>query len=264
MQSSRMRNLKLSVCVLSALFLMVLGGCTASQNLDRYPRRNIDRPATLPEGVKSWGGSFWVLDRSDDFASATWREYQIPYVNRVGVTDRLTVHKLFLMLPLALQYEIARTERSFLSGGLGLTEFGYSSRDGWISAIGLGLWHRFHATSSFAWDSSVSADLRSGDDRDDRAPSVLRVAIGPIFQLHDALSAGLRGRLLLSESRRLDLFSSRFWHPSHGGMRTQGTVWITWNFHRQWDCSATYTRDGSGYENGYEGQSWNVGFTHFH
>ena len=95
-------------------FLIFFAGFIASQNLDRYPRRSIERPNVLPEGVKAWGGGLGVHERSDDFGKGTWREYPIPLGNSVGISDRTTLAKLFFVLMVAMQYEMARTERWFM------------------------------------------------------------------------------------------------------------------------------------------------------
>lgn len=88
----------------------VVSGCAAREIVDNYPLREIDRPYTLPFGMKSWGIQAGAWSEGDDpdtvGEESTGRGFVNPFLWETPVSDKVSV--VWWPLPLGLKWQITK------------------------------------------------------------------------------------------------------------------------------------------------------------
>src|SRR5436309_3246080 len=94
-----------SVMIVSAL--TVLSGCASGPALEKYPRREMDRPYTLPTGVASWHIPTIFGHIQDDTSSSTILPIPVPLIWETALTDDWNL--IFFPLPFGFSHQISNT-----------------------------------------------------------------------------------------------------------------------------------------------------------
>jgi len=237
-------KLLLSLCIFGGLFT----GCASGPELDKYPRREIDRPYTLPKGVAAWhipGGYTNTVSNSAPAASAG---LIYPLVWESSLSDDWNL--IWFPIPLGVSHQIMNTDKtrlgfSFLSG------FGYGSSQGWFFSPTLSVSDRHKISNDIAIEvtPSVAFDITTGGGPVRWAANV---STGPVLQLSDEFA--LKYSLVLGVANGKDVMS---------GFQDSSSVPVgvtsfnmgmgmsaVWSFARQWDFRPSYSYSGIGSQNG--------------
>jgi hypothetical protein len=204
--------------------------------VDAYPSREIDRPYTLPDGMKSYGilATAWTdaKDNSEEEAKASNRAFLNPFYWETPVTDNLSV--VWWPLPLGLKWQIAKDSDDRL---------GFSFMTA-ILASKYELAYRRHIAKDHALELSAHGfnyNLVFIEGRE----SYLR--LGYLWQINDEhyLKAGIAPGRVNGDSK---FFESLF---EAAGVVTDfkyqqkvlaGDFGWGWRFHKQWNVDLAFTR----------------------
>jgi hypothetical protein len=111
--------------------LPLLSGCATHPALQDYPRRQIDRPYTLPNTLSAWEPTFGIESTRDNLAGTspnlTWIN---PFPIRTSLNNNWNL--LWNILPMGVQYQILHDDKNMLksgptllfSGGINLAKIG--------------------------------------------------------------------------------------------------------------------------------------------
>ncbi|HVJ65723.1 MAG TPA: hypothetical protein VM901_10745 [Bdellovibrionota bacterium] len=231
-----MRMLKLSPTL---ALLTVFAACTSGPALDSYPRREIDRPLTLPAGVATWhiptvAGLVKDHDRSTGIPPIT-----VPLIWESAIADDWTL--IWAPIPLGVVHQLWNNDDS--RAGLSLTfAMAYGSERGfaWSPAASFAYRHKFDET--LALDVIPSATITfEGDEGQDHWS--IGVASGPLFQISDTfafstkiIAGASKGGLKIS-STGLEGIKRTNEEAFSFGLSVDGT----WSFARQWDLRPLYS-----------------------
>lgn len=225
----------------AAWVCLLLAACTAPAGLADYPRRQIERPYTLPDDVNTWstvttplgytgpGSSASGVDEpdtplpeSDEEGTFSW-PIPLPIFYEFSLTDRVTLEGAGL--PLGLRVQLAHTDRHLIGARAFVLGFGYLSDHGVVVAQVSSLFHRYRLGEHWALESTagVQTVLRSRTGAD--ADALLEV--GPRVQLGDRVSLRPRAGLVF------DVDAPQLAIPLGLG--------VIWSLHCRWDLSGSYT-----------------------
>lgn len=179
------------IVVLAGLILLTSAsiGCVAPAAIEQYPKRQIDRPYTLPKGIATWEpswqfGNFKHQDsttRDDSFGFLLWKG---------SLTDDITL--VWAPIPVAIAYQIHRTDKMTLGASLGLTALSHSKEDNTTTGFSIGGYQKYLVTRWLGFVTTLSAaDVRRNNRHGDSWG--LTLTTGPEFQVTDtlALKAGI-------------------------------------------------------------------------
>jgi|GEM_PF-2516621 len=233
----------------AALALVTLAACAASPKLADYPRREIDRPLTLPKGLASWSilGQFSQEKyRYPDGTSDTDRRTvgPIPLKWQTSLSDDWNL--VWYPIPVAAIYQI-RNDASATTGlilgyGLKLGSGGYST-----ASVGVEYFHRQKLSSDLALEFTPGIQPWfpiGGRSKWDLQASV---GFGPFWQVGETLSLNAGGRAVLRKNS-LTVISGGAFDGSGLTITTHddyGVVFpvyfgMIWSFSRQWDFGGTF------------------------
>jgi len=227
-------------------------GCAADPAIKNFPRRQIDRPITLPDGLDSLNvtaASQLALRRNSGVSD-------IPFVPGISWNQSLSDEWMlqWAPIPLGIVYQPLRTDTDVFAASLGLG-FGFSSVVDLLLVPELGFHYRHKFADDFAL--STSAIFRSSlafDDGNIETQWSGRANLAPLFQLSETLM--LAARVSLATAFYADsIQSARITVPL--GFRT------AWSFHRQWDASFDYDFGYFGLDSGLQTHSGVLAVSHF-
>ncbi len=233
--------------IIGGLALLVFTGCAASPKLADYPRREIDRPLTLPKGLASWS----TLEE--------YRQEKYRFYDGELITDRYTVgpiplkwqsslsddwNLIWLPIPVAaihqLRNDAAASTALIIGYGIEGSSNGYST-----AGISLEYFHRQKFSSDFALE-FVPA-LAPWFPIGDRAKWDLQASlgVGPFWQVGETLSVNGGARAVLRKNSKTvitgNFDGSGLSIATHDDYRVVYPVYLgmNWSFARQWDFGAT-------------------------
>jgi len=185
------------IAIVVMLFII---GCTPSENLKRYSKRNIDRSYTVPEEVTlvQFSGFAYHEKRAGAKNQRMILPPVVPFIVRYGISDKLNLDLNVLFLP-GISYEVFRNQKHMFGGSFGVRGFGYSEDNGFLFLPALEAHYRF-LFSSFAaieTDASIGTMLRTKQSL--YYSSLLKLKSGLLFQISSTFS--LKPYFMLSNSK---------------------------------------------------------------
>jgi hypothetical protein len=252
MVTSRSMKSALIVC---ALVAMSFAGCSAGPKVADYPKRVIDRPYTLPNGLDQWSTRLDYIRRDlrgvrDEY----FFEGPMPLYWRTSLSDTWNLE--WALLPLAASHQLNHS-RSMTSGiTFGLQGIGYSSSAGLLFDPMFAHYTRPRLNDDFALETLLQGayflETRGGYFR--RIPWNLRAELGLLWQTSDRLSSGIRaGVVHRKESQQIEdpaLLSPTI-EVSEIVTKFPLTIRSTYVFGPQWELSGSYQYvsdfEGTGY-----------------
>lgn len=255
-----------------ALALLALAGCAAAPKLADYPRREIDRPFTLPKGLASWsilGEYTQEKYRFFDGSLDTDRSFvgPIPLKWQTSLSDDWNL--LWYPIPIAALYSIrndaAVTSGLLLGYGLKLSSAGYST-----AGVGAQYFHRQKFNSDLALE--VSPSLMPWFPLGDRAKWDFQagVEVGPFWQAAETISLRAGARAVLRRDSQTVIRDDAFGSggldiEAHESWRTVFPVYagMNWSFARQWDFGTEVNYQRLGETDDYSRLDVDIEFRHF-
>lgn len=233
---------KLRITFSFGIFFL-LTSCAPTGNLDLYPRRQIDRPFTLPEGIAAWQPS-WYSDNLTYGNRAKTTSAFNPAVWTQSLSNDLNL--VWFPLPLLLRYQIDRTEWDVYGFSIGFTTLGYSSIDKWTIGCGVSGYQRHNFNDWLALVSTLSFEsvVRTKSKTSDSWGADL--AVDPMLQMSDAISLLPQIHYALERN-----YPSVFDKPDTLESKTYSlaplSVAISWNMNRHWELQTYYQYKSIGY-----------------
>jgi hypothetical protein len=225
-----------------ASLAILLSGCAAREALNRYPRAEIDRPYTLPEGVVTWTGAVAVTRARDDFESHVFAGVS-PLAWAVPLSDTWTLHAT--PFAPAISHQLLRTDDQWLGARLGIG-FGLGS-EGVLLAPELTMSHRIRLSSNVAWGTGIGGSFSRWTEQPTSGWGVT-AATGPLWQIAETFA--VEPAVGLSYARR-HLALGAWPLESSAHLSVPLALAATFSVSRQWDLHASFEYDGIGYDNGY-------------
>ncbi len=242
MQEMRNRRGLLFVTI-ETLLALLASACASGPALEKYPRRQIDRPYTLPKGVATWNIPAITSYSRDTGGNITFiPPIPIPLIWQEALSDdwQLT----WAPLPLAISHQFTYDDTGFWGAGLGLSDVGYGSIEGWFLNPTLTTQYRRKLTDSFALDTQL---VFSPEIQFSGGPFTwgATVQVAAFFQLSPtvALSAGPGVSV---GNTAPDLSGTFVGYPGTTAVTVPLTANFYWSFHRQWDFNVGYSLDRIG------------------
>lgn len=235
--------------------LLIITACATGPELDKYSRREIDRPYTLPKSVANWEIPTMISHTQDDKSCSTSVPIPLPIFWNKSLSDDWNVHLSPIALGASHQIsnnEMARLGFSVFTGILPMPKkqpgpywrsgFSFNYRHKFSDKFGLDLVPTFHAeipleanSQNWNWQAGLSS--------------------GPLFQLSDTFA--FKPLLLLAVNRD---HVNNVAAAMNVGFGLSSVLSIT----RQWDFRPSYTYSGiMGSKNGYRNHAGEVNFVHF-
>ena len=219
----------------------LLAGCTAGTALKDYPRRVIDRPYTLPEGVAAWSTGAEVTRGSDETQSATF--LQIPLLWDLALSNDWN---LLLGDSFGVAHQFLDDGHQRIGAALSIRP-AISSDAGFLFAPSLRFDHRVRLWQRWAWNSALFGNASRWTGRP-RWSWGVGVGTGPLFQATETFALGIS----------LDFFFARSYLvlpgdplSSSGRGETSASIAASWSLGRQWDLGASIgylrTENANGY-----------------
>jgi hypothetical protein len=218
-------------------------GCAPTGNLNLYPQRQIDRPYTLPKGIAAWQPE-WYSDKlkssvgssnSTDFSVLIWTQ---------SLSDDLNI--IWAPLPLALRYQIGRSESNVYGVSAGISKLAYKSDDKWTIGMGISGYQRHQFADWLALVTTLSLEnvIRTKSNSSDSWGA--EFAAGPLFQISNDIA--VLPKIHYAYERN---FPSVIDIPDQLQSKTYKliplSVTIGWNLGRQWELQALYLDKRIGY-----------------
>jgi hypothetical protein len=177
-----MKKRLLPLFVVIAIFS---SACVATGNLDLYPRRQIDRPYTIPQGLATWEPQ-WHSDsiksendseNSSNFSALVWTQ---------SLSDDLNI--VWYPLPLFLRYQIKKTDHNVYGVSTGVSTLSYKSDNKWTVGIGIYGYQRHSLNDWLALVTTLSFEhvVRTKPDSGNSWGADL--SVGPLFQVSDDIA----------------------------------------------------------------------------
>lgn len=260
------RRFHVSALFLGILFSLVFPACSSGPQLKDYPRRDIDRPFTLPEGVATWSTLGYYAVEKYDFDGTPEEDHStipaIPLVWRTSLSEKWNL--IWAPIPVAVLYQI-RSDESATTGlildyGLKISSNGYSA-----GSLRATYSHRQKLSSHFALELAPRLAPWFPLGREAKWDLQSSVSFGPFFQVNDVFSLRAGSTVFVRRDPQtvisgsffrsdFDIHTEYHWRavlPLYAG--------FNWSLSRQWDLAGNveYHKIGehSGYSNlqvGYE------------
>ena len=233
------------------LFLLAMTlGCASGPQLDAYPRREIDRPYTLPNGVATWHIPTAFGHVRDNTSSKTLSPIPDPLLWESSISD--TWNFVWSPFPLGFTHQISNEGR--IRNGLSvLTSLSYSDSAGFRAQPDLAYSFRYKFSSDLALEVKPSfrpdIPFRSGE----HFLWFGGVAAGPLFQITETFA--LKPVISLDVVHGQSNISSVNQEDANVVVKTTTFVGVgfsnVWSVSRQWDIRSSYEYGGIGAGNGY-------------
>lgn len=259
-----------SRAIASLILPFVFYGCSAAQKLEDYPRREIDRPFTLPKELATWSG--WGRFQREQVKYSWGQRYYdnswipiIPLYWRQSLSDRWNLQ--WAPIPLAAMYQI-RADKEAVTG---LT-FGPALKccsSNWSVGAYAQYSHRQILNESIALEIQPALQPWVPVGEDAVWDLQAFVTTGVLYQAHDLFA--LRGGLIPSLRRDPRLVIDGSWGGSDSNIQWDYSwrfampvyAGFVWSAGRQWDLTSTlmWQRIGEGQD--YSNLSLSYGFVHY-
>jgi hypothetical protein len=241
--------------------VFALAGCAATPKLADYPRREIDRPVTLPKGVTSWGmhGSYSVERYRFDYTGERVTDQSvyaaIPSQYQTSLSDEWNL--VWYPIPIAAIYSIRNDSAATTGLTLGYG-FRFSNYGNTAAELYAAYFHRQKLTPDFAIEFSPSLAPWIPIGENAKWDLQASLGVGPFVQIGEFLAAraGMRAVLRrdsttvmsgdLFSSKGLDITTTYTWrmvYPLYAG--------LNWSVGRQWDIGGTLEYQKLGEANDY-------------
>ena len=256
-----MKNIQFitGLLVVSSVYL---AGCASGPELDKYSRREMDRPYTLPKGVATWHIPVIYANVQDRQSSASYGPVPVPLLWETSLSDDWNL--IWFPLPLGVSHQFFLNEQARFGFTL-LNGVGYSSLSGF----------RLHPTLTTPYRAFLSKDLAlevtplfSADIPFQSGENLLWTAslgIGPLFQTSEFfawkpsasfdVAHGPYGQLLSDQDR------FRFSNETSASLSLGASA--VWSMGRQWDLRPEYHYAGIGSQNQQRVHLAVLDFVHF-
>jgi hypothetical protein len=234
-------------CVIISFAL--INGCASSSALKKFPKRQIDRPYSLPEGVSAWK-TFAVgsIIKSDQTT-----RYQIPIPIPLVWEDSFSddFDLIWAPIPLGFRFQLSKTN-TVLSGASFVPGFGYDSKKGLSINPGITSLFRMYVDNYWALDSHINFSGTYFPSENEKEWTV-GIKVGPLFQIQNnfAIKPTLTGAIHNSDDSK----SVNVTAPIG--------LWTSWLFHRQWELESTYNLSIIGYKNGHSRHQLRMTLIHY-
>lgn len=250
--------------IFSFMTIIFISGCASRPPLEKYPRREIERPYTLPDGVNNWHIRTSVSRNRDDKFSQAAIALPNPLIWEIALNDDWTL--LWYPINLGISHQFWKNETSRLGFSF-LANMAYSSIMGFRVYPTLNLSYRHQLTQKVALDFVPSVVLDFPFKSGKKFHWSTSLDIGPVLQLAENFAlkpnlffAATHGRTALPNATETYFI----------GELEERTIFVmglgtsaTWSFARQWDLRPTYNYSGFTAENGYEAHFGSLEFVHF-
>lgn len=232
----------------SLLVALLLVGCTSGPELQKYPRRQMERPYTLPDGVATWETISLSSYTKDDSGSSFLWPIPIPLVWRSSLSDTWTLN--WSPLPLSVSHQLSYSKDQVWGTTFGMTG-GWTSWSGVIINPSISLYHRLALGESWALQTTpiINATYRT---KEGTGKYYGGISSGPMFQLTDTFALTPSVGLYIDTGYKALSFETESVDPEP---TTRLTVPLrlaaAWSFDRQWDLNTTYSFNRIGHTRGY-------------
>jgi hypothetical protein len=247
---SRGKSLKLAVYA-----AFCLQACAAGTELSSYPRRQIDRPYTLPSGVDAWEVNLGGRVARENVRSTGELQLQ-PLSWHVPLSDDWMLD--LTPLPSGIAYQFVRTDDQLLGAKLALG-WAFGS-EGFLFAPLLRVDHRMRLTSFLAWTTTASGMSWRWTDEPAWGWS-LGASTGPLWQVTDTFA--LQPAISVAAARS-HLLGGLYSYPlDTADLIVPVGMGASLGLARQWDVNASFNYDGIGAPPGYRIYSATLAAAHF-
>ncbi len=249
-----------------ALFLSCSFRCASGPELEKYSRREIDRPYTLPKGVANWHILTNVVNVTSNNGSQTQFGFS-PLIWESSLADDWNL--LWLPLPLGVSHQFVNNAQDRL-GFAFVAPISYRTNQGIYFKPTLAFSERRKISKDLAIDiiPALTVDLMANSNTSLAWSASL--AAGPVFQINDEFA--LKPTLLLSVNNNpylapIGLIQSDEPLGSNLlanmdfnlGMR----VAAVWSFARQWDLRPSVAYTGVASQSSARSSDFIIDFVHF-
>jgi hypothetical protein len=238
-------NLRLSLqAAVAASLVSLFAGCASGPELEKYPRREIDRPYTLPEGVATWHIPIVTGVVQDSDESVFVPPIAVPLIWESALSDDWNL--IFYPLPLGVSHQFANTE-SARTGFTLLNSFSYSSLRGFRLIPNIAFGYRAKLDRDTALDVTPSVTLDIPFEKGESFRWSAALGVGPLFQLSETFSLKPSVSVGVTRGWTYELSSNL------DDLEVRDTTTFTlgaglasvWSFARQWDLRPAYVYSGS-------------------
>lgn len=250
--------LRMKKLILSALLVLV--GCTAGPELQKYPLTQIDRPMTLPKGVAQWETLIpYYVERDANEQKTLPPIIPVPLFWRSSLSDSLTLN--WAPIPVSVTYLAHRNESHSVGLTGGLAGLGYVSNQGLLIGPSLGVSHWFRANQKLSLRTSLNGGFIYRTTSKVTTWTV-EMTLSPFFQLTDSLSLTPFLSLRMADALRATLNNFGV-TPVVGSATTfpMGLKAVV-TLGRQWDLGFKYSFESYGKADGYNLHSGNISLNH--
>jgi len=246
---------------LLAFLMAATCGCASGPQLESYPRREIERPYTLPEGVAAWHIPTIFGYIRDNSSLKTLPPVPFPLLWESSISDNWNL--IWSPVPLGFAYQISNDDK-VRNGVSVLTSLSYSDSSGLRLQPHLAYSFRYKFSSNLALvvEPSFKPDIpfKSGE----KFLWFGGIAVGPLFQLSNTFSLQPAVSLDIAHGRANN--SSDYYDDSEISEKTDTSAGVgvssVWSISRQWDLRSSYGYSGIGAGNGYRSQIAALDFVH--
>lgn len=243
---------------------MFLSACSTSKVLEDYPKRWIDRPYTLPEGLANWKTVWIFASDQENGRDENRRTFFYPFVWEHALTEKWTL--VWSPMPLEARYQIRQTKDRTTGISMNLLGFGYSSLKDFVWRPSLDTFERIKLGESTALLANFVIQPEIRPQAEDRNPWQISLKVGPAIQLSSVFAVVPRFKILVekgdagahylgSEPPRAD-DKSIYWRLPMG-------LETFWKIHRQWEIQTEYVWTRVGYQNQFETHQVLIGSTYY-
>jgi hypothetical protein len=244
------------------LLAIALAGCAGTPT---FPRRQIDRPYTLPAGEGTFGGSAgYAFAKSKSGSGGTLVSGNDPKSGYWGLG--LSDDWALLLFP-GVRFQAWKSEDDILGAEL-TSGFVYSSSAGWGFTPNLSFYYRHKLNSDLALEVSLAGRELIAPKSYYFNGKEAEVRLGPMFQLDAtkalSLSTGLKVERLYEASQQ------QFNSSSTAPLPTSATQYVvpfeaffSWSVGKKWDITLEYDWEQLGYAAGYAVHTVAGGFAYY-
>lgn len=246
---------------LVALTVVLISACASGPELEKYPRTQIDRPYTLPDGVATWRTPIVTWYEKDNTDSYFIPPIPVPLLWQSSLTDNLTLN--WSPFPLSLSHQWFDSGAHLLGATYGLG-VGYATDLGWLFTGSLSFYYRQRLAKQWALETTPSI---TGTYLTKVSPTrwAFGVGVGPLWQVTETFTLSPKAAIRVQEGFRENTFAGELKVTQSNATRVVFPLSLTaeWSFDRQWDASLNYVYSRLGHDRGYESHLGTLTFTHF-
>ena len=263
--NSMFKSSRLQVLSLITLFGIFGLGCASGPELDHYPRREIDRPYTLPKGVASWHIPMTYSHDSDDSGiSNTVYPIPVPLVWETSLSDDWNI--TWYLLPLKLSHQFWNSENSRL-GAAFTVGFSSSSITGFRLSPTFELSYRQKLTKEIALDLTPYYTPHVPFQMGQPYRWSTGLVMGPLIQFSDVFA--MEPNASFNANRGSPSYTANSSPYTDFSLQDETSysagcgIFAIWSAGRQWDIRPHFSYYGFGSKTGYRGETARLDFVHF-